>query len=444
MTGKRKLFTLFLSAVIVCGSLFNTGSNVFGEEEIDYDAKIKALEQQANLLAEKNKLSEREIDSLQGDIAENNYVISLVKEEINSVKEKITVQEQIINEQQNLIDAKQKQIESLESDIVDTQLEIEYKREKIDLLNKENEDNIRRFGQIVKTMYMTGNFDSISMLMGATDFFDLLVRTEIMQNVGEQNAIFMNSLISSIDDQYKLIEELEQQEELLRNKISNCEDEKSNLEAELVIQEEKKSVLNAEVEAENQKLYRHAGDNEELIQMVNGIKGEINENQKVIDEVNKAVQALVQEKQRKAAASQKIYSTDGFIWPLDNEFRMITTYYGYDAWRGGNHYGIDIGNSGMGGANIYAAQSGTVILAVIGDTYGGGYGNYIVIDHGGGISTLYAHMQAWSPRFTEGDVVEQGAVLGLVGRTGWATGNHLHFEVRVDGVTVDPFKYNYS
>ncbi|MCL2108901.1 MAG: M23 family metallopeptidase [Oscillospiraceae bacterium] len=101
------------------------------------------------------------------------------------------------------------------------------------------------------------------------------------------------------------------------------------------------------------------------------------------------------------------------------------------------HHGIDVGNSGINGANIYAVQSGTVIIA----TWSGGYGNYIVIDHGGGVSTLYAHMQTGSMRFSAGDTVVQGDVIGLVGSTGWSTGPHLHFEVRENGSAVNPWGY---
>ena len=121
---------------------------------------------------------------------------------------------------------------------------------------------------------------------------------------------------------------------------------------------------------------------------------------------------------------------------------MITTYFGYDAWRGGNHYGIDVGNAGIAGTNVYAAQSGTVITAYSDGGWHGGYGNYVVVDHGGGISTLYAHCS--STVVYEGQTVNKGDVLGYVGMTGWATGNHLHFEVRVNGTAVDPFGYSYE
>ena len=121
---------------------------------------------------------------------------------------------------------------------------------------------------------------------------------------------------------------------------------------------------------------------------------------------------------------------------------MITTYFGYDSWRGGNHYGIDVGNAGIGGKNIYAAQGGTVITAYGDGGWHGGFGNYIIIDHGGGLSTVYAHCSAVT--VTVGQQVNKGDVIGYVGTTGWSTGNHLHFETRVNGTAVNPFSYSYE
>ena len=94
---------------------------------------------------------------------------------------------------------------------------------------------------------------------------------------------------------------------------------------------------------------------------------------------------------------------------------------------------MDIG--AKNGADIIAAASGTVIMA----KYYGGYGNCIIVDHGGGMSTLYAHMSAYVAKV--GDYVVQGQTIGKVGSTGNSTGPHLHFEVSVNGSTTDPAAY---
>ncbi|MGH3022065.1 MAG: murein hydrolase activator EnvC family protein [Gaiellaceae bacterium] len=120
-------------------------------------------------------------------------------------------------------------------------------------------------------------------------------------------------------------------------------------------------------------------------------------------------------------------SSSGFIWPVSG---VVTSGYG---WRWGRlHEGIDI--SAPAGSQIRAVASGTVIFAGV----MGGYGNLTIIDHGNGLATAYAHQSA---QYVGGGSVSQGQAIGAVGCTGSCTGNHLHFEVRVNGSAVDPMGY---
>lgn len=118
----------------------------------------------------------------------------------------------------------------------------------------------------------------------------------------------------------------------------------------------------------------------------------------------------------------------GLMWPLSGH---ITSYFG-PRW-GRMHTGIDI--DGVTGQPVVAAAAGTVVLAT---TYSG-YGDAVIIDHGGGMATLYGHLSSTS--VARGDRVEQGASIGAVGCTGTCTGDHLHFEVRIGGTPVDPLPY---
>ena len=128
------------------------------------------------------------------------------------------------------------------------------------------------------------------------------------------------------------------------------------------------------------------------------------------------------------AVAARGVSTAGYIWPLGG---AITSYYG-PRW-GRMHTGIDI--DGTSGQPIVASKAGRVIVS----SYYGGYGNAVVVDHGGGVTTLYGHMSGFN--VSEGQSVSQGAVLGYVGCTGSCTGDHLHFEVRVNGSPQDPLNY---
>jgi murein DD-endopeptidase MepM/ murein hydrolase activator NlpD len=126
-----------------------------------------------------------------------------------------------------------------------------------------------------------------------------------------------------------------------------------------------------------------------------------------------------------------------YVWPFPGH-TVITSPYGQRASTGSFHSGIDIDGFQSAGAAIVAADGGTVIMA----EYSGGYGNTIMIDHGGGIVTLYAHLNSMSVGV--GSSVSQGQTIGGVGNTGTvygADGVHLHFEVRVNGSTTDPLNY---
>lgn len=128
-------------------------------------------------------------------------------------------------------------------------------------------------------------------------------------------------------------------------------------------------------------------------------------------------------------------SGGSLIWPTDSTY--ITSDFGNrDAPTAGastNHQGLDIGAAA--GTPIYAAASGTIELA----TSNSSYGNYVMVNHGSGTTTVYAHMESMT--VSSGQYVTQGQIIGYVGSTGITTGPHLHYEVRVDGTRVDPSQY---
>ncbi len=143
------------------------------------------------------------------------------------------------------------------------------------------------------------------------------------------------------------------------------------------------------------------------------------------------------------------YNGGSMLWPVPGHY-IITDYYGTRTWDGsGFHYGLDIGGGNIAGSSIVAAESGTVILAINYCTHnyakwsscgcGGGFGNYVVIDHGGTYATLYGHCEKLEVKV--GDYVTKGQTIGYVGTTGYSTGYHLHFEVRKDGERVNPLEY---
>ena len=154
--------------------------------------------------------------------------------------------------------------------------------------------------------------------------------------------------------------------------------------------------------------------------------GEIDALQAASDAIGARIRAA--QAQHGASGATSTPSAAGLIWPVSGP---ITSPFG---WRWGRmHQGIDIGAST--GTPIRAAAAGTVIYCGWED----GYGNFVVLDHGGNLATAYGHQSAIA--VTCGQSVSQGQVIGYVGCTGHCTGPHLHFEVRVDGNPVDPMGY---
>lgn len=117
------------------------------------------------------------------------------------------------------------------------------------------------------------------------------------------------------------------------------------------------------------------------------------------------------------------------VMPLDEENMLVTTENGYDEWKGGMHYGVDLAGTNDS-SQVYSYQSG-VVLEAAGDGWNYGMGSYIVIDHGSGLVTVYAHLSRVD--VSEGKHVEKGEIIGMTGDTGYATGIHLHFEIRENG-----------
>jgi len=138
--------------------------------------------------------------------------------------------------------------------------------------------------------------------------------------------------------------------------------------------------------------------------------------------------------QEESYVGRVLTGTGSFSWPVSSYSHYITQYFGWIT-RWYKHTGIDLDR--RNGTDIFAADRGTVVAAKYG--WGGGYGNHIIIDHGNGFQTLYAHLSRILVNV--GDDVEQGQRIAIMGTTGYSSGVHLHFEIRQDGKAVNPLAY---
>ena len=407
----------------------------------DYDQEIAQQEQKAEQIKKDNEKREQQIGNLSSSVDENNAQMGLLREQIEGINDEITTYGQLITTQQQKIGEKENEIYLIEQSIEDKQAEIEQKQSDIADLEAQNRENLKKFAKLIRALYMNNTSDTLPILEGSDDWYNFFTYVDVVQNISEQNMDFMNSLLDDIHEQQQLIEGLEDDIKQLNAEKADLLDKKTALEGELSDLEDKKAEVQQIADSRTSDLYDLSSDNEDLKSQMSQIRSEINASNEDVEAINAAIKELIRAKQAENSGGT-VYSSDGFRWPLDSNLQYITTYFGYDAWRGGNHYGIDVGNAGIGGKNIYAAQGGTVITAYGDGGWHGGFGNYIIIDHGGELSTVYAHCSAVT--VSVGQTVNKGDVIGYVGSTGWSTGNHLHFETRVNGTAVDPFSYSYE
>ncbi|MCI7758906.1 MAG: peptidoglycan DD-metalloendopeptidase family protein [[Eubacterium] saphenum] len=450
---KKPSFWARAGAAVCAAALLIIPSDNLMSKNASGSSSMQNIQDQISQIQKENEERKKQIEKLGSDIADNEEAMGVASDLIDGINAEITANGQLIIAKQESIDAKKLEIEAVEKTIAEKEDTIETKKSEIAEMQVENKRNLDKFAKLARALYMTDSSSTLPILNGSDDWYNYYVYSDVVKNISGQNLNFMKSLLASIEEQEKMIDDLNVEIDGLEQDKKNLQKQKEQLESEMDALEEEKTGLETYAGEQKSYLYGLAAQNESLKNKVDGLEYDIAVSNSKLDDLDKELQELIRQAQQNGTGSQGDYSS-GFRWPLDPQFHRITTYYGYDPWRNGNHGGIDVVGSGVavGNANIYTVQSGTVIK--VSNTCphdyskyyscgcGGGWGNYIVVDHGGGVSTLYAHCRKIF--VYEGQQVTRGDVIGLVGCTGWSTGDHLHFEVRENGYRVDPFKYEYS
>lgn len=359
-------------------------------------ADVNDLKSEASSLdAEKKELQEK-LDALADDKSE-------------AINRKILLDQQIANTSAQIQNV-EAQISQYAALITQTQAELVEAQEK-------EEAQYELFCSRVRAMEERGTISYWSVLFKADSFTDLLSRLDIINEI--------------MDSDQAVIDELEALQAEIETKMSELETSKAEEEkakAELV---SKKNELDSQRKEANA--------------VIQELSSNENETEAALSELQAQQDALWAEAQRlsdqlvaqQAANGQSTESNPGgYIWPVDS--RYITSTMGGRTSPGGigstNHKGTDIGRVGYT-SSVYASKAGTVIVS----QYSSSYGNYVVISHGSGNTTLYAHMS--SRKVSVGQYVNQGDVIGITGSTGNSTGPHLHFEVTENGVRVNPLSH---
>lgn len=363
----------------------------------------------------------------------------------------------IIEEKQGEIEEQEEYVNALTANIATVNDEMSVIRSKIDLYNSQiaektenvnslrvqSEDNMNLLRQRLNSIYKAGNASTLEIVLGAKDFTDFVDKVQLVESLSNYDA--------------NLMDEIESQMDVIGEEVDSLNKDKASLEEDTEALSLKQEELN-DLLAENESLLKNLYTEKDELGAI------MDSNEAAQNEVEQQIQAyyeelkrqeeerLEQEKQEQEeqggeySPGEIITPGDGsgsWVWPTPG-FTWLSSDWAED--RGYAHGGIDIADAGIMGTPIVAAADGVVIdvcneCAHNWGKYGscgcgGGYGNYVWIDHGDGKATIYAHMTEAVAYV--GQSVSAGELIGYVGSTGHSTGPHLHFEARYYGERYNP------
>lgn len=305
------------------------------------------------------------------------------------------------------------QIEAIKESIALKEEELAQRQKDLEQKIKDIEETYELFKERMRALYMSnGDSSTLELLLGSSSFTDFVMNSESNRRVSQHDT----DLIDRLETEQK---EIESEKAAIAETIDNLESDKTELDAKYdeyaALQQE---ANNAVTTAQAMKAATE-DDYDEIL----------------------AIFEATQEEWNKLTAVGSGYAEyigmGDFIWPVPNYY-YISSGFGWRTLYGkpNNHHGIDIAGGGINWKPIVAADSGYVKVAAY--NYGG-YGNYVILDHGGDIYTVYGHMNQYV--VYTGQWVDQGTTIGYVGSTGNSTGPHLHFEIRMNGDYVNPMNY---
>lgn len=315
-----------------------------------------------------------------------------------------------VNSLEQQINSKQSDIDELEASISEAQAKLETLEEELaaaeEKVNTQNENLNAR----LRNMYKNGSVGFIDVLMDSGSFSEFLNNLSLVEKVYTSDQDVLEELQKAYDEIDAKKKEIETLQAELSESKATMEEQKSSLEADKASVEKKKSEI--------------AADSAET--------------QRELDKLEADAQALTSSIRNSGSSSSSSKYNGGIMaWPVPSCHTVSSGYGGRIHPTTGKykfHGGLDI--PGSYGSAIVAANSGKVIWA---GNRGDSYGNYVIIDHGGGVSTLYGHSS--KVLVSTGQSVSRGQRIANVGSTGRSTGPHCHFEVRINGSRVNPTPY---
>ncbi len=343
-----------------------------------------------------------QLDEIQQKLGEKDAQLEDKKKEISNAMERL------ILTQEELAEAKRK-LAAIESRQQALSIKIRQNEAALAAKQKEYDKSRSVYKKRLRDIYENGQVNYLDVLLGAADFRDFSSRMYLLQRV--------------IRRDFALIDRLEEQREALLQQKAELDDIRKQLAAAHAESQKEKEIV-AQKTVERQKLYEQA---------LAG-KAQLDAEYEELQRNSQEITAMIQRMEQEGRMMPQAGGTGQLAWPVNGE---ITSPFG---WRVHPIWGTQIFHAGLDigadyGDPVHAADSGTVVFA----GWMGGYGNAVMIDHGGGMVTLYGHNS--SITVGEGEQVSKGQTIALAGSTGNSTGPHCHFEVRIHGEVVSPLQY---
>jgi len=386
-------------------------SETLRQQEID-EANQKKAEREQQKQEYQSQITDlqSELDKLKEEQAELQNKLAGVtdkKQQAQAVKDSLDAD---LNNVLSQISTLTLQIDAMNESIKMTQEDIETSKKNIN-------EQINLLRKRIQTSYKAGYSDALSVVLGADSYYDSLVRTKVITEIADRDQEIITELTQEKEELEEKEQQLKQEQEELEKANSELEDSKSSLSKKI-------SAAQAEIE--------------DISKLESEYMADVAAGQQKAKEMEDEISAVYAAIDSLSTAENSEYVGGEMKWPLPG-YSTISSGYGWRFNGTDFHTGIDITGGGCMGADIVAANTGTVVKANTSYVAGIGYGMYIIIDHGGGKSTLYGHCSQLL--VSEGQVVSRGQTIAKVGSTGWSTGPHLHFEVREGGQHVNPLPY---
>ncbi|MDO5564827.1 MAG: peptidoglycan DD-metalloendopeptidase family protein [Eubacteriales bacterium] len=389
---KRFSKKIIISFLLIFVFINNTNTFATNESETlvseEEQAQLSSSQEEKDkILKEKKKIQNtlKDLKALKNDTEE---YIKVLDNNLNALNAEI----ELIND--SLI--------VKEQDIEITQVQL---NEAIKTENRQSADMKKR----IQYVYELGEMSYFKMLLSASDVSDYLSRFDYVKEISKYD----KDKLQVLKDNRALVEYLSAR--LLFEKES------------LLVLKSEQDLKKESIETLINEKTNEISDAEETIALSESELKKLEEEEKKQDEIIKKIEQAIRQRN-----SSRVL-VGGFVWPCPSSTRITSTFgYRTSPTKGAStyHKGIDIG--AQTGSNVIAAADGEVVIS----SYNYSSGNYIMIDHGSDIFTIYMHLSKKS--VAEGVEVKQGDVIGLVGSTGISTGPHLHFGVRRGGEYVDP------